>query len=214
MDFSFITDEAQRAKITKAFEDAITEATSGLQAKNTELLGKLKKAQKGGDIDPADHQALLDENEKLKTENGDLKKANKKLSTDSETFKKNYESESSFSSKLLIDNGLNETLTKAGVKPEMLKAVKALIHPQVTIKTEGDNRQPVIGDKSLSDFVTAWASSDEGKHFVSAPNNYGGGSNGGGNGNGNTKQMTRAAFDMQNPAQKADFIKAGGVVIN
>jgi hypothetical protein len=214
MDFSFITDEALRAKATKAFEDAIAEATSGLQAKNNELLGKLKKAQKSGEIDPADYQSLQDENERLKTENGENKKTIKKLSTDFDATKKQYESESQFASRLLIDNGLNDALIKAGVKPEMTKAVKALIAPQVKIKTEGDNRTPVIGEKSLSDFVTEWASSDEGKHFVAAPLNQGGGANGGGNGKGNVKQMTRAAFDAQDPVQKSEFIKAGGVVIN
>ena len=41
---------------------------------------------------------------------------------------------------------------------------------------------PVIqkaGDKALSDFITEWASTDEGKHFVAAADTQGGGSHGG-----------------------------------
>lgn len=214
MDFSFISDEALRAKITKAFEDAIAEATSGLQKKNEELLGKLKKAQKGGDIDPADYQAVQDELSKANEKISEMTKQVKTLTKDNETFKKNYESESQYSSKLLKDNGLTDALIKANVKPEYSEAVKALLAGQVTIKTEGDNRSLVIGDKSLSDYVTEWAASDKGKPFVAAPNNYGGGARGGGDGKGNVKQMTRAAFDAQDPVKKSEFIKAGGVVIN
>ena len=35
------------------------------------------------------------------------------------------------------------------------------------------------GDKALSDFITEWASTDEGKHFVAAADTQGGGSHGG-----------------------------------
>jgi hypothetical protein len=214
MDFSFITDEALRAKAMEVASAAIEEATEGLKTKNNELLGKIKKWQKLGDIDPVDYQQTISDNERMTSELSAAQKTIKKLSTDFDATKKQYESEAQFASRLLIDNGLNDALIKAGVKPEMTKAVKALIAPQVKIKAEGDNRSPVIGEKSLSDFVTEWASSDEGKHFVAAPLNQGGGANGGGNGKGNVKQMTRAAFDAQDPVQKSEFIKAGGVVIN
>jgi hypothetical protein len=36
-----------------------------------------------------------------------------------------------------------------------------------------------MGDKPLVDAVAEWASSDEGKHFISAPANSGGGAAGG-----------------------------------
>jgi len=50
---------------------------------------------------------------------------------------------------------------------------------QAQIIADGDTRVAKIGDKSVSDFVKDWAASDDGKHFVSAPANGGGGSQGG-----------------------------------
>lgn len=214
MDFSFITDEALRAKATKAFEDAIAEATSGLQAKNNELLGKLKKAQKSGEIDPADYQAVQDELSKANEKISEMTKQVKTLTKDNETFKKNYEAEAGVTHKLIVQNGLTAALIEAKVKPELMKAVVALLSPQATLKAEGDSRIAVVGDKPLADYVSEWAKSDEGKHYVAAPNNQGGGANGGGNGKGDVKEMTRAAFDAQDPAKKMEFTKAGGVVIN
>lgn len=214
MDFSFITDEALRAKATKAFEDAIAEATSGLQAKNNELLGKLKKAQKGGDIDPADYQAVQDELSKANEKISEMTKQVKTLTKDNETFKKNYEAEAGVTHKLIVQNGLTAALLEAKVKPELMKAVVSMLTPQISVKADGDNRIAVAGDKPLADYVSEWASSDEGKHFVAAPLNQGGGANGGGNGNGNQKQMTRAAFDALDPMKKSGFMKEGGVLVN
>ena len=104
-----------------------------------------------------------------------------------------------------MDNGLNDALLKAGVKPEMTKAVKALLSGQVTLKTEGENRIAFMGDKPLSDAVIEWAKSDEGKHFVAAPNNQGGGANGGG-GHATGDDLAKIA----NPAARLDAINQAG----
>jgi len=65
------------------------------------------------------------------------------------------------------------------VKPEYMDAVVALLSPLATLKAEGDSRVAVVGDKPLTDYVSEWAKSDKGKHYVSAPDNKGGGANGG-----------------------------------
>jgi len=207
-----MNDSEVKAAVQQFVDAAVTEATAGLVAKNQELLGKLKKAQKDATIDPADHAALQAELDQTQTKLTEAQKQLKSALTDAEKSKKSLEVEGGFVSKLLIDNGLNDALLKAGVKPEMSKAVKALLAGQVTIKTEGDKRNAVIGDKSLSDFVDEWAKSDEGKHFVSAPNNQGGGANGGGKGKEDAKTMTRAAFDALDPAGKVEFSKGGGTL--
>ncbi len=214
MDFGFITDDALRAKVTEVVTEAIEEATEGLKTKNTELLGKLKKLKQSADIDPDEHQQLVTDNERLTGELSAAQKTVKRLEGEMEKGIKALESESSYVSRLLVDNGLNEALTRANVKPEMQKAVKAMLTGMVTLKTEGDNRVAVIGEQSLGDYVSVWAQSSEGRHFVSAPNNQGGGANGGASSGGEIRQMTRAAFDTQDPLKKADFIKSGGVVIN
>jgi hypothetical protein len=198
--------------LKEAAEAAVNEATEGLKNKNAELLAKLKKAQKDSTIDPAEHAQLQSELETAQAKLAAAEKNLKQFQTEAEKTKKALESETGFTSKLLIDNGLTDALLKAGVKPEMSKAVKALLAGQVTIKTEGDKRNAVIGDKSLSDFVGEWAKSDEGKHFVSAPNNQGGGANGGGKGNEGAKTMTRAAFDALDPAKRVEFSKGGGTL--
>jgi hypothetical protein len=207
-----INDPEAKKAIKEAVDAAVTDATEGLKNKNAELLAKLKKAQKDSTIDPAEHQALQTELEAVQAKLVMAEKTLKIAQTDAEKAKKALENESGFTSKLLIDNGLNDALLKAGVKPEMSKAVKALLAGQVTIKVDGDKRNAVIGDKSLGDFVDEWAKSDEGKHFVSAPNNQGGGANGGGKGKENAKTMTRATFDALDPAGKAEFSKAGGTL--
>ena len=177
-------DADTKAALAKAVKDAIEEETKGLKAKNDELLAKLKKATKDAQIDPAEHQALQAELDQAQTQIAELQKVAKTAATEAEKAKKALEGESGFISRLIIDNGLTEAIIKSGVKPEMSKAVKALLAGQVTIKTDGDKREAVIGDKSLSDFVGEWAKSDEGKHFVAATNNQGGNAQGGGGGKG------------------------------
>lgn len=207
-----INDPKVKAAIQPLIESAVAEATEGLKTKNTELLGKLKKAQKDSTIDPAEHQALQ---ESLTATEAKLSEANKLLKAavkEAETSKKAYESEAQFVSKLLVDNGLTEAIIKSGVKPEMARAVKAMLSGQVALKVEGDKRTAMIGDKSLSDAVDEWAKSDEGKHFVSAPNNQGGGANGGGQDKGKVKTMARAAFEVLSPADKSAFAKDGGTL--
>ena len=179
-----ITEAELKAKIKEAVDAATEEAVEGLKKKNTELIGKLKAAQKDSQIDPAEHQALQAELDQAKTQIAELQKVAKTATTEAEKAKKALEGESGFISRLIIDNGLTEAIIKSGVKPEMSKAVKALLAGQVTIKTDGDKREAVIGDKSLSDFVGEWAKSDEGKHFVAATNNQGGNAQGGGGGKG------------------------------
>ena len=99
-----------------------------------------------------------------------------------ETLQGQLKAETGFTQKLLIDNGLTDELVKNGVAPQFLPAVKAMFAGQAQIVAEGDTRTAKIGDKSVSDFVKEWAASDDGKHFVKAPENSGGGSQGSGNG--------------------------------
>ena len=188
-------DADTKAALAKAVKDAIEEETKGLKAKNDELLAKLKKATKDAQIDPAEHQALQAELDQAKTQIAELQKVAKTATTEAEKAKKALEGESGFVSKLLIDNGLTEALIKTGVKPEMSKAVKALLSGQVQIKVDGDKREAVIGDKSLNDFVGEWAKSDEGKHFVAAPANNGGGATGAGTQTQTKKKWSEMTLD-------------------
>ena len=195
-----------------AINEAVQEATKGLLAKRDELLGEVKKLRKGQEIDPADYQKLKDENDGLQEKVEHYEKAAKVSALEIEKERKLRESESGFVQKLLIDNGLNDALIKANVKPELLKAAKAMFSSQAQIKAEGDNRNALIGDKPITDFISEWSKSDEGKHFVVAPNNSGGNATGGSASGTPSKTVTRSEFDGLNAAQRMDFIKSGGTV--
>lgn len=173
-------------EITQEELDAkIAEAVDGLRQKNEQLLGEVKKLKKGRDIDPAEIQALESERDELRSKLTAAEKAAKIATKDAETIRKQLESEASFNQRLLVDNGLTEALTKNGVtNPVHLKAAKALLMQGIKVELDGDNRVAKMGDKPLTDAITEWASGDEGKHFVAAPGNAGGGAAGGGAGNG------------------------------
>lgn len=199
-------------EVKAAIQEAVDAAIAPLVTKKDELLAENKKLKQGRQISPEDVATLESQIETLKTDlnkaTGDLKKANKTA----EDATKALETETGFTTKLLADNGLSDALVKAGVtNPAHLKAVKALLASQVQIVAEGDTRIAKVGDKPLTEFVTEWAKSDDGKHFVAATQNNGGGA-GGGSQNSNSKTMTRSEFDSKTPTEKMEFSKAGGTV--
>lgn len=163
--------------IKEMIDAAVEEATAGLKTKNTELLGEVKKLRKaGGDVDPALVERLEKRVEDLETANSTLTKDLKAANSNLGKTQKSLDGESAFTKKLLIDNGLSDALVKAGVSnATRLKASIAMLRGQVAVVADGDVRKAMVGDKELSAFVTEWAASDEGKEFVTASNNSGGG---------------------------------------
>lgn len=182
--FAVDLDDAEvKAAIKKAAKEIADEETAALIAKRDELLNEVKQLRKGKQVSPEDLEKLEQANEELKGQLTQAQKDLKAAQTNLDKATKDLQAEQGFTTKLLSDNGLSEALMEAGVKnPAHLKAVKALLSSQVQIVTEGDARIAKVGDKPLKDFVTEWAKSDDGKHFVSAPDNSGGGGGGGSNG--------------------------------
>lgn len=171
-----------------AIKAAVEEATAALAAKNKELLGELKEARKGKTINPEDVEKLESRIEELTGQLSEAQKTAKKATTDAEKATKALADAEGFTQRLLVDNGLTDALTKAGVSnPVHLKAAKALLNGQVQIVADGDNKVAKVGDKALADFIGEWAKGDEGKFFVAAPNNSGGGATGGGGNPGKAK---------------------------
>jgi hypothetical protein len=199
-------------EVQDAIKAAVEAATKPLIEKRDELLGEVKKLRKDSAIKPEDFERVEAERDEFKAQ---LDKANRDLKAAINTAEKATKAladEQGFTARLLADNGLSDALVKAGVSnPAHLKAVKAMLAGQVQIVAEGDTRVAKVGDKPLADFVTEWAKSDEGKHFVSAAQNNGGGAHGGA-GQGGAKTMTRSAFDALAPADKAAFSKGGGTL--
>ena len=171
-------------EVQAAIQAAADKATAPLVAKRDELLGEVKKLRKNAEIDPADLERVEAERDALKQQLTEAQRIAKKATTDAEAAIKRAESAEGGMTKLLVDNGLSEALAKAGVtNPVHQKAAKALLRDQVGVVTEGDQQAVKVGDKALADFITEWAGSDEGKHFVTAADTSGGGSHGGGRGN-------------------------------
>lgn len=177
-------------EIQAAIDAAVDLATSGLKTKNQELLDKNKKLMKGQEIDPQTVVDLEAQIDKLQTELSTSQKLAKETGKSLETLQNELKAETGFTQKLLIDNGLTDELVKNGVAPQYLAATKALFAGQAQIVAEGDTRIAKIGDKAVSEFVKEWASSDDGKHFIKAPENSGGGSQGSGNGTTNQIPLT------------------------
>ena len=199
-------------EVQNAIKTAVEEAVTGLKNKNTELLAERKKARKDSAIDPDDYNRLKEEKSTLEDQLAEAQKAIKASASEFEKLKKSHESEAGYVQKLLIDNGLSDAILKAGVKPELAKAAKALFAGQASIKIDGENRSAVIGDKSIDDYIKEWASSDEGKHFVAAPLNQGGGGNGGGGAGSGQKTISREQFNSKSQSERLEFAKSGGVV--
>ena len=203
-----ISEEELNAKIAEAVENA----TGGLSKKNQELLAELKEARKGKAIDPAELDRLQSKIDSLESDLGLAQKAKKDQDKLLKQAQDALASESGFTQKLLLDNGLTDALVKAGVANQFIPAVKAMLGTQAKIIADGDTRKAVIGDKDLTEFVSSWATSDEGKHYIAAPANGGGGANGGsGNGSG-AKVWTRERFDAASHFERSEFAKAGGKV--
>jgi len=210
--------DANDPETKAALKAAIDDAMSPILAKRDELLGEVKdlktKLRGATEIKPEDLTALETENDRLKADLGKAQKEAKDAAKIAETASKQLEGESAFTRKLLVENGLRAELAAAGVtNPVHQKAAIAMHAGGVEIVTNGDSRVAKVGDKALADFVKEWASGDEGKHFVAAQINGGGGA-GGGNGGGVTgKVITNDQFKAMNPVERAKFFETPGAAI-
>lgn len=174
----------------KAQLDELKEKLEATERSNNGLKADLAKAKakaKGADIDP-------DEYAKLQTENEDLKfnftKVQKDLAKQTDTLTSQLKEKDSALTQYLIDSQLTDSLSKVGVLPQFMDATKSLLKSQATIRNDNGSYQALMGEKSISDAVKEWAVSENGKYFVKAPDNTGGGSSGSGNGNAPTQDMT------------------------
>jgi hypothetical protein len=191
-------------EIKAIVDEAVATATEGLKNHNKQLLADLKRNERNGkSVDPAEVERLEAALEKSQADNATLQKQYKDLSKNFEEKSNALDSESKYTRQLLIQNGLTAELSKAGVtNPTHLKAVQAMLKENVQIVVEGDARIAKIGDKALSDFVKEWAAGDEGKHFVQAPANSGGGATGG---NGGGAASIKGRIDGS-PVERAAYV--------
>ncbi|CCN24127.1 phage-related hypothetical protein [Bordetella bronchiseptica 1289] len=192
-------------EVKALIEEVTAEATEALSAKNKELIAELRTAKakaKGSEIDPEEHARLQTQVEEL---TGTLEKATKDSARQIEKLTKDLTEKEGALTQHLIDGGLSTALAKAGVAPHFMDAVKAMLRGQTSIK----DGAAVIGDKLLDDHVMEWASTDQGKHFITAPANTGGGGQGGNGGGKCTGNMGGSREDRV-AALKAKFPELSG----
>lgn len=153
---------------------ALQAEKEALLNKNRELLSELRTAKnKNKEIDPENYSKTLDENDTLKSELSKLKNDLGLKTKDFEKLNGQLLEKENYLKNLTLENSLNDHLTKAGVKPEFMNAAKALLKNQANVS---DNNV-LIGDKNIADYMTEWSASD-GKVFIAAPANNGGGATG------------------------------------
>lgn len=116
-----------------------------------------------GNID----QRLADQRARLTAEKD---AAVKKLETERDAYKSRVE-------KLVSENEISKAMAEANIAPHMQKAVRAMFQSQIKVEYEGDDAIVTIENLPVVDKMKSWAGTDEGKYFVAAPSNGGGGSN-------------------------------------
>lgn len=212
------------ATLTKADLDAALAKQSSeyearievIDAKKNEVLSELKelkaKFRANQDFKPEDFHALEEAKEKAEAENRDLKKQISTLTKERENLVKTLEAETAFTKQQLITNGLNDALAAVGVKDAPhLKAVKAMLSPEVEIVVEGDQRVAKFRGKPIFDGIKEWAAEDEAKYFVSARDNTGGGATGG-KGGVTGKTASQEQLNSMSAKERAAFFDNGGTL--
>lgn len=169
---------AENTRLTEEHEAEI----EGLRNKNTELLGKLRKARSGEGGDSAEverlENELADVQKQLRTAESALRTANRNLETvtgERDTAQGELASEREISRNEFVTNRLTAELAAVNVGQHFLEDLTPSMARQVVVKDVNGERQAFVGDKSLSDYIKEWAGTDKAKHYITAPANGGGG---------------------------------------
>lgn len=201
--------DAVEARENELREEHETEI-KGLKTKNKELLAKVKA---GGDGDPKAVEELETQIDANKKRIAELERNERKYTKQVQDLTAERDAEKAAVEKHIVDEGLTKALVENKVAPQFLPAATALLRGKAKVVVEGEARTAKIGDKSLGDFIKEWSQGDEGKHYVAAPANGGGGAPGGNTPQGGgQKTMTRAAFDALPVADRSKFSMEGGTL--
>lgn len=204
--------DAAVAKVTADFEKRI----EAIDAKKNEAIDEAKKAKQAlrahQDIKPEDLTAAEERAEKAETALREAQNQVKSLTKERDTAVKSLEAEQGFTNKLLIQDGLKSALIASGVKDEdFLDSLTHKFSSGATIKSDGEARVAMLGDKALADAIKEWAGTDAGKKFVAAADNSGAGAPGG-KGGSPGKSISEADFNAMSGKDRAAFMNSGGSI--
>jgi len=178
------TDDQTAFIITK-----VNDAVSGLKDKNTELIGKLKKAttQLNGFVD-VDLKQLAKDSKTLKAlqkKQDEAENNYKKLygqqtdqhKTDTDKLTSERDTARKEVKTLKKTTKLQTALVEHHVDPVMMQAAEGMLLPEISLTDEGE---AMVGDKKVTEFIKSWAETDVGKRFVTDGNSGGGAGGDGG----------------------------------
>jgi len=172
----------------KSKRDELLQKVSGFKQVDTSELESLREFKSQADIQAEALKGNYDKALKMFEETQTAKLT--ELSTAKEQAEKTIE-------KLLIDNGLSAALDGVKIMPDAKEAATALFRSRAKL----DGEQALIDGKPLSEAITEWAATDQGKFFIQAANNSGGGAQG----STSTTAKGKARGEMT-PQDKAKFI--------
>lgn len=100
---------------------------------------------------------------------------------------------------------LQKAMIENNIGKPYMTAVEAMLRDKVKVE-EG---KVFMDERPIGEALKDWANSEDGKHYVSAPQNTGGGANGKSS-SGTGKTMARSEFDALPAGDRASFFKEGG----
>lgn len=191
-------------EMKKAIADAVAEATAtlkaehdeavkGLKTKNAELIAREKKAKEDADAATAAAEEAAEATKLASTNIDDVRTTlEAKHKRELEKLTKERDEAVTGRNKLLIDNQIAADLVALDVSKPFHGMLTRALKAQAEVK--GD--VAMIDGLPLSDYIKDYLGGDEGKHYVNAPANSGGGATG------TTKVVEGHGFTKENFAQK------------
>jgi hypothetical protein len=158
----------------------LKERLSAFEAKEAKLAEDAARA--NGDFDTVKTQLETRFNKEIETRDAKLAKSQTQIE------------------RLVVKAGLSSAIAAAGVAPEFVDAVTALLRQGVEIREEDDEPVAYRGGMPLAEAVKLWAETD-GKAFI-RNGNSGGGAQGGG-GSSSALSMKREDFDKLDAKARA-----------
>lgn len=178
-----MTEEEMKAKL-----EEFSASIKALETKNKELLSEKQKAkQEADEAREAAEEAAAEKAREAKDVEAIEKRLNEKHAKELKKFQEQLAERDNQLSTLLIDNTIKDHLAKHNVAPQFHKAVTAMLKAEAKLEAG----EAMVNGVALSEHVSSYFSSDEGRAFVAAPANSGAGAFG-------NKTTTPAAPDKWN----------------
>lgn len=152
---------------TETTADTSTEDVSGLKTKNSELIRKLKAAEKRAEEaetaneELADNAAAGDDLAKLQRDYAKLEKSLKDLTGERDTLAADLRS-------TRVDSAISAAIASGNIRPELTEAVEAILHRKV----QYEDGEATIDGKDIAAFAKGYFAKD-GAHYVRAADNSG-----------------------------------------